>query len=128
MSKHHRRESQHGFPRTARVSEVVREIVATELERIDDDRLTEVTVTEVRVDPDLRHAHIWFDALAGPDADAEVLAALHEHRVRLQAAIGRNARMKRTPQLDFAPDDVLRSAERLDKLMRPQADEIDHEV
>jgi ribosome-binding factor A len=120
MTKHQRRhESHHGYPRVARVNEVVREIVATELERIDDDRLTEVTITEVRVDPDLRHAHVWFDALAGPEADVDVLAALTEHRVRLQSAIGRNARMKRTPQLDFAPDDIIRAAERIDRLLPP---------
>jgi ribosome-binding factor A len=117
-----RHQPSHPYPRTARVNEVIREVLGTALDRIDDDRLIEVTITEVRVDPDLRHAHVWFDSLAGPEADAEVLEALAEHRVRLQAAIGHGARMKRTPQLAFAPDDVLRTAERIEGLMRPDPD------
>ena len=40
------------YPRTARVNELVREVVAEELERIDDERLELVTVTGVDVEPD----------------------------------------------------------------------------
>ena len=47
------------YPRTARVNHVVHEVVADELERIDDDRLELTTVTGVEVDPDLRHATVW---------------------------------------------------------------------
>jgi ribosome-binding factor A len=54
--------SRHGsprkYPRTARVNEVVREVLAEELERLSDPRLGLVTVTSVDVSPDLRHATV----------------------------------------------------------------------
>ena len=50
------------YPRTARVNEVLREVVAEELERIDDERLGITTVTAVEVDPDLRHAVVWLSS------------------------------------------------------------------
>jgi ribosome-binding factor A len=106
------------FPRTARLNELVREIVAEELREIDDDRLQEVAVTTVEVDPDLRHATVWFDTLTGEDADEDVLTAFGEVRWKLQAAIGRQARLKRTPELAFRPDDVERRAERLESILR----------
>lgn len=120
-----RRAPAHPYPRTARLNEVVREIVADELERIDDDRLLDVAVTEVHVDPDLRHATVWFDSLAGPEGDVVIVEAFAEYRIRLQAAIGRQARMKRTPLLTFRPDEVVRSAERIEQVLRNQRGEGD---
>jgi ribosome-binding factor A len=106
------------YPRTARLNELLREIIAEELERIDDDRLELVAVTQVVVERDLRHAVVYFDSLAGADGDADVLEAFGDHRVRLQAAIARQARMKRTPELTFRPDDVERGADRVEGILR----------
>jgi ribosome-binding factor A len=106
------------YPRTARLNELVREIVAEELERLDDDRLELVAVTQVVVESDLRHAVVYFDSLAGADGDDDVLAAFGDHRVRLQSAIARQARMKRTPELAFRPDDVERGADRVEGILR----------
>lgn len=106
------------YPRTARVNELVREIVADELERIDDDRLELLAVTAVEIEADLRHATIYFDTLQGEEGDEEVLEALGEHRVRLQAAIGRQARLRRTPELGFRPDPAVRSGERIEAILR----------
>ena len=88
------------IPRTARLNELLREILAEELERIDDERLELVTITAVDVDTDLRRAVVYFDSLLGEAKDDEVLEALGEPASRLQAAIGRQARLKRTPMLD----------------------------
>jgi ribosome-binding factor A len=117
-----RRSTQRGsarnYPRTARLNELVREIVADELERIDDDRLTLLTVVSVSVEPDLRRAAVFYDNLEGPEGDDVALQALGEHRIRLQAAIGRQARIKRTPELSFQPDPSVRSGERIDSILR----------
>ena len=106
------------YPRTARVNELVREIVAEELERIDDSRLELVSVTQVVVDRDLEKAVVYFDALGGPEADTDVLDAFGEHRVRLQSAIGRQARLRRTPHLNFEADEVARGAQRIETILR----------
>ena len=115
------------YPRTARVNVLVREILADELERLDDERLDLVTVMDVAVDPDLRHARVLVDTPEGEARDETVLAALEEHRLRLQKAIARQAKLKRTPLLAFAPDSVTRDAARLDDVLshleRPAQDE-----
>ena len=106
------------YPRTVRLNRLVREIVADELERIDDERLEHVAVTGVDVETGIQHAIVWFDSYAGPEADDDILAAFAEHRVRLQSAIGRQARVKRTPLLSFRPDIAVRTGERIDEVLR----------
>jgi ribosome-binding factor A len=96
--------SQRRYPRTARLNGALREVIAEALEDIDDDRLQMVTITGVDTDPDLRHAHVFFSALNGGSTNAETTEALNQHRVRLQAEIGRQMQLKFTPQLDFRPD------------------------
>jgi ribosome-binding factor A len=110
--------NQRRYPRTARINELVQQILADELERLDDDRLVLVTVMSVEVDPDLRHATVFVDTPEGGVRDEDVLAALDEHRIRLQAAVGRQTRLKRTPTLGFRPDEVERSAARLEDVLR----------
>jgi len=85
----------------ARVNEVLREVLAEEIEVLGstDARLELVTVTAVSCEPDLRHATVLLASL--PDTVRE---ALGEVRPRLQAAIAHQVRMKRTPQLSFQVD------------------------
>ena len=96
----------------------MREIIAEELVRIDDERLEFVTVTGIEVDNELNRAHVFFDSLAGEDGDADIIAALDENRARLQSSIAKQIRAKKTPILDFQPDIALRSAERIDDILR----------
>ena len=111
------------YPRTARLNTLFQEILAEELERIDDERLELVTIMSVDVDGDLHRAVVYFDTLGGEDDDEPVLEALGEQRHRLQGAIGRQARVKRTPELVFRPDDVGRGAARLEEVLRNIHDE-----
>jgi ribosome-binding factor A len=105
------------FPRTARLNQLVHEIVADEVERLDDDRLGFLTIIRVEVEPDLRHAVVWYSSLDAVDDDA-LHDALAQHRARLQAAVARQARLKRTPELAFRADDVTRSAQRVEGIIR----------
>ena len=105
-------------PRTARLNELLREVVAEELSRIDDERLELVSITTIDVDADLNRAIVYFDSLSGEAGDATVREALGEHRRRLQAAIGAQIHARKTPVLQFQPDDVIRSAERIEEILR----------
>ena len=105
-------------PRTARLNELLREVVAEELGRIDDERLELVSITAIDVDSDLNRAIVYFDSLSGEAGDAKVLEALGAHRRRLQAAIGGQIHARKTPVLQFQPDDVIRSAERIEDILR----------
>jgi ribosome-binding factor A len=107
-----------GYSRLARVNEALREVLGDELERIDDDRLELVTITGARVDPDLRHAVVWFSSLTAPAPAAAVDAALARHRVRLQAAVSRQLRLKRTPELTFRSDPAIAVGTRVEDILR----------
>jgi ribosome-binding factor A len=106
------------YPRTARLNQLFQEILAEELERIDDERLELVTIMSVVVDADLNRAIVYVDSLGGEDDDEQVLEALTEQRYRLQGAIGRQAHIKRTPELVFKPDAVGRGAAHLEEVLR----------
>lgn len=110
--------ARHAYPRTARLSETLREIIAEELVRIDDERIELVTVTRIETDPEMNRAVVFFDSLVGEQGDAEIIEVLTEHRKRLQSAIASQIRAKKTPILSFAPDDVIRAAERIDGILR----------
>ena len=106
------------YPRSARLGETLREVIAEELVRIDDERLAFVTVTAIDVDNEMNRAIVYFDSLDGEDGDATIREVLEEHRRRIQASINRQMRAKKTPILDFRPDDVIRAAERIEDIIR----------
>jgi ribosome-binding factor A len=112
------------YSRLDRVNQALREVIADELERVDDERLELVTVTGVKADPDLRHARVWFDTLGQAD---DVAAALAQHRARLQGAIGREMRLKRTPELTFAPDPAIAVGTRVEEILRGLRQEVGQE-
>ena len=121
MSKPRKRSSSssaHRYPREARLNEILREVIADELTRIDDERLEFVTVTSVDVDAELNRGIVFFDSLAGEAGDQEILEVLEEHRRRIQSSIGKQVRAKKTPVLEFRPDEVIRAAERIDEVLR----------
>ena len=105
-------------PRSARVGETLREIIAEDLVRLDDERLAFVTVTGIDVDPELNRAIVFFDSLAGEEGDEEIIEALSEYRIRLQSSIARQIKTKKTPILEFRPDIAIRSSERIDEILR----------
>ena len=108
----------HRYPRSARLNETLREVIAEELVRIDDERLSLVTITAVDVDNELNRAVVFFDSLADEDADEAILDALERHRRRMQSSINRQIKAKKTPILQFRPDDVIRSAARIEDILR----------
>jgi ribosome-binding factor A len=108
----------HRYPRSARLNETLREVIAEELVRIDDDRLAFVTITAVDVDNELNRAIVYFDSLADEEADGRILEVLEGHRRRIQSSINRQIKARKTPVLQFRPDDVIRAAERIEGILR----------
>lgn len=118
--------SSHGYPRTARLSEVLREVIGDELTRIDDERLDLVTITAIDVDPEMNRAIVYFDSMFGEEGDEGVILALNEFRPRMQASINRQMHARKTPILSFRPDEVIRSAARIEELLRKKPDIAPH--
>ncbi len=104
--------------RTARLSETLREVIADELAKIDDDRLGFVTITSVDVDSEMNRGIVFYDSMQGNDGDELILEAFNDHRKRLQSVIADQVRARRTPVLQFRPDDAIRAAQRIDEVLR----------
>jgi len=102
------------------VGEQLREIVASELERIGDERLELVTITAVDVDGSLETADVFYSAMSADEdgRSEEVAEALDEQRWKVQQLINREVHMRRTPQIRFRPDTVLSSALRIEEILR----------
>jgi ribosome-binding factor A len=112
------RSGRRGYQRTDRVNELLRQILAEELERSEDDRLELVTVMGVDVQADLERAVVYFSSVEGAEADDKIRAGLADARRDLQGAIARQARLRRTPELVFEPDPAVRTAERIEEIIR----------
>ena len=115
---------QRKYPRTARVNEVMLEVLADELERMSDPRLELVTLTGVDVTRDLAYAKVYYSTLAAAAADAPAgLAenagdALRAATPRLRDLVGRQMRIRQVPKLTFVPDPGIIAGQRIEELLR----------
>ena len=102
------------YPRSLRVNQVLRQVVAEELERLADaDELPMLTVTSVEVAPDMRTAVVYLASL-----DEDAAEQLEEQRAHLQQLIGTQMTMKRTPKLRFQADPAIAAGTRVEELLR----------
>jgi ribosome-binding factor A len=114
-------EPQEKSVRTLRVGEQVRHVLSEILQRGDvhDDTLAShmVSITEVRMSPDLRHATVFVKPLLGKDEDA-VLKALRTNTAYLQREVAHRVKMKYAARLKFLADESFDEGSHIDKLLR----------
>ena len=79
-----------------------------------------VTVTEVRLSPDMRHATVFVESLGGVAAD-EVVAALNRASKHVRGVLGRSIELKFTPDLRFVHDESFTAAEAMNRLFENPA-------
>jgi ribosome-binding factor A len=103
--------------RTDRVGEEFREIVAEAILKLKDPRVGFVTVTGVKVTPDLRRAWVFYTAMGDEKAKASTRAALRSARPHLRTVIGRQVRLKYLPDLEFEEDASIERGARIDELI-----------
>ena len=103
------------YQRSARLNELLREIIAEELERVDDDRLDWVSVVSVEVDNELTKARVYLSSLE--QNEDEIIKVLSEYRGRFRKVIGRSARIRRVPDLTFMIDPSIRSGNRIEEIL-----------
>lgn len=103
--------------RVERIGEEFREILAQEIQKLKDPRVGFITVTGVRVSPDLRHAWVAFTAMGDDRARASSRAALRSAAPHLRSALGRQIRLKFLPELEFEEDRTDERAERIEQLI-----------
>jgi ribosome-binding factor A len=104
--------------RMRRVNEAVREVVSGHIsEDLSDPRIGFVTVTAVDTSPDLRQARVYVTVLGDEHERSEALAGLTSSRGYLQAQVGAELSMKRTPTLAFVYDESTDRGMRLSQLI-----------
>ena len=103
--------------RTERVGEEFREILAEEIQKLKDPRIGFVTVTGVRVSGDLKVAWVSYSAYGDDKARAASRAALRSAAPHLRHELGRQVRLKTTPELRFEEDESIATGERVDHLL-----------
>ena len=106
--------------RLLKVGEQVRHVVSELLMRqmVHDEVLTAhtISVTEVRMSPDLRHATVFVKPLLGADEEA-VLKALRTHTAFFQREVAGKLKMKYAAKIKFLADESFDEANRIDMLL-----------
>ncbi len=100
-----------------RVNEALREVLSESIGALKDPRIGFVTITGVRASRDLRHATVYVSVLGSERKREATLAGLASSHGVLQAAVNRELRLKRTPQLAFEYDQTVERGVRLSKLI-----------
>ena len=107
--------------RVLKVGERVRHILSELLARgeVHDDVVSaaHISVTEVRMTPDLRHATAYVKPLLGA-ADEEVVKALRQNTAFLQREVAQRLGLKFAPRLKFRKDESFAEADRIEALLR----------
>jgi ribosome-binding factor A len=107
--------------RLLRVGEQVRHVLSEVLARGDvhDETLQRhlVSVTEVRMSPDLRHATVFVKPLLGQD-EAVVLKALRTNTAYLQSEVARRVNTKYAAKLKFLADESFDEGGKIDAILR----------
>jgi ribosome-binding factor A len=129
MSRHRQNDRTQQGPsqRQLRAGELIRHALVEVLreEEIHDPAMqgVSVTVTEVRLSPDLKHATCFVEPLGAGVAEApnaghvdEIIKALNDHARFLRGALGRHIDMKFTPDLRFRHDESFETANHMDRL------------
>lgn len=109
-----RRNAPRDYPRTARLNELLREIVASELDHIDDNRLGWVSIAGVEVDNELTRARVFLSSLDDSTGAAEIL---DQYKGRFRKAIGEQARLRKVPDLEFVSDPAIASGGRVEEIL-----------
>ncbi len=106
------------YSRISRVNHLVQEVIAEELELIDDDDLELVTVTGCEVSADLHHAKVFISALGVDEKTEKALLALERHKGRIKRAMSASIRMKFLPDLHFMRDPSIEMGLQIDALIK----------
>lgn len=117
----------HPYKRSARVKDLLREEVADIiLHKLKDPRLGFVTVTDVQVSDDLRHARVYMTVYEEEKKEAS-LKVLNSSARFIRTELGRRVKIKFIPDLIFQFDDSVTYGAKIDQILQDLTREKDHD-
>jgi ribosome-binding factor A len=105
--------------RTDRVAGEIQKILSNLFQR-DFAHLTDglLTVTVVRMSPDLRSCRVYLSILGGKKMHEDILKGIKSEAPHIRSAMGRSLRLRNTPELFFFLDDTQAEVSRIDELFK----------
>ena len=108
-----------GKERTRRVADQIRNLLATLLrENMRDPAIGFLTITEVDLSPDMRHARVFISTLGTDEEKESTLKALERATPFLRRGLARQGGLRFTPALDFQFDESVEGGARIESLLR----------
>ena len=105
------------YPRAARVREAIKEVLAAQVERLKDPGVGFVTITDVTMSPDLRHAKAFYTVYGSDVERAATRDALRRATKYLRTAVAHEVRLRFAPTLEFAEDPVPERTQRIEQIL-----------
>lgn len=104
--------------RARRLAERIKVLIAESLDRVvKDPDLGMVTITDVRVTPDLAHATVFYTVYGSTDEVNTSMAIITKNTGRIRGEVGRHLQIRVTPTLEFVIDEVPATAASLAALL-----------
>jgi ribosome-binding factor A len=104
--------------RARKLAERIKVLVAEALEKVvKDPDLGFVTITEVKVTPDLQHAQIFYTVFGEENDRAKTKEILLRNTGRVRGEVGHNLTIRLTPTIEFISDDIPETAAHLNDLL-----------
>lgn len=104
--------------RIARLREEIKRVASESIRKLKDPRVGFVTVTDVELSGDLRHAKIFVSVYGDESARQETLAVLQGAKGFVRTEIGRHVRMRHTPEVHFRFDASIEHGARIAQLLK----------
>jgi ribosome-binding factor A len=110
--------------RPERVAQMVQELLGELFARgMRDPRIGLVTITGVKMSPDLREARVYWTVHGDPEQRKHTAKGLEKARGFLRREIGTQLKLRMTPDLHFTYDEAIDRGERIEQLIRQVHDE-----
>ncbi len=104
--------------RARKLAERIKVLVAEALERaVKDPDLGFVTITEVKVTPDLQHASIFYTVYGTPAEKKRSAEIIDKNRGLVRREVGHNLSIRLTPTIEFIPDEIPETAAAMNDLL-----------
>lgn len=102
----------------SRVNSLVHQVLAQEIEELDDDDLELCTITGVSISPDLRHGDVFISVLGDDTRKELALKALDRYKGKLKKKMGSEITLKYMPDIHFKVDPSIEEGQKIEALIK----------